>query len=119
VGITKEVIYLTKTSANVFESSKKDTEDKGTEGMYEEDIIGMENTVEYMAHKISNQAQKVPKRKIVDKGKELVIKSFHTNGRLGNILSWSDQHIPNPVEYIVGLEFIAYNQRRHAIVKRM
>jgi hypothetical protein len=38
---------------------------------------------------------------------------------LGNKLTWDDQQIPKPVDEVVDIYAISYNQKRKAIVQRM
>jgi hypothetical protein len=56
--------------------------------------------------------------KTSDKGKEPTMEQLYTYGSLENILSWGDQPIPDPLEEVADLEFVAYNRCKQAIVKR-
>jgi len=47
--------------------------------------------------------------KTSDKGKEPKMEQLYTSGSLENILSWVYQHIPNLLEKVADLEFVAYN----------
>jgi hypothetical protein len=41
-----------------------------------------------------------------------------TLGILYNYLSWGDQNILGPIEYVVDIELITYNKMSHSIVKK-
>jgi hypothetical protein len=44
-----------------------------------------------------------------EKGKETMLEHFHTPGSLGNVLTWGDQPIPEPVDEVVDVQAISYD----------
>jgi hypothetical protein len=62
-----------------------------------------------------NTSNQIP---TTDKGKEPTLEHFHTPGSLGNILSWGDQQILEPIDEVVDVQAIAYDRKRQVVVKR-
>jgi hypothetical protein len=49
---------------------------------------------------------------------EPILEQVHTVESLGNTLTWGEQQIPEPVDEVVDIQSIAYEQKRKAIMKR-
>jgi hypothetical protein len=46
------------------------------------------------------------------------LEQIYTVGSLGNMLTWGDQQIPEPMDEVVDIQAISYDQKRKSIVKR-
>jgi hypothetical protein len=54
----------------------------------------------------------------MEKGKEHVMEHFYTSGSLGNILSWGDQQILEPIDEVFDVQDISYDNKIKAVMKR-
>jgi hypothetical protein len=46
------------------------------------------------------------------------LEQIYTIGSLGNMLTWGDQQIPEPMDEVADIHAIAYDRKRKAIVQR-
>jgi len=54
----------------------------------------------------------------MDEIQELSLEQIYTIGSLGNMLTWGDQQIPEPVDEVADIHAIAYDWKRKVIMQR-